>query len=219
MDLLGDLPAFVLACVLFVVALFFFLKDGLRMVRGWEELTPMDADHDRLIRHEFYKVCRGVVWATVVAALVQGLLFALGLFVIDFVFGVGFGAWVFPLALVTVIFAMIPFLGAVMVWLPTAAVLFFRGDYGAALAVALYGGLFVSQIDTVIRIYVLKDTANLHPLLVFVCVFGGIRLFGILGIFVGPIVGAVLFALLRILKKEIVQFGKEDNTPRQNATG
>jgi predicted PurR-regulated permease PerM len=64
--------------------------------------------------------------------------------------------------------------------------------------------LVVSQVDTVIRVWVLKGAARLHPLLALVCVFGGILYFGILGVFLGPIIGALLVALLRILKKEVL---------------
>ena len=63
--------------------------------------------------------------------------------------------------------------------------------------------MVVSQIDTVIRVWVLKDAAKLHPLLALVCVFGGILYFGILGVFLGPMIGALLVALLRILRKEM----------------
>jgi predicted PurR-regulated permease PerM len=78
------------------------------------------------------------------------------------------------------------------------------GDRAAALTLALYGGLVVSQVDTLIRVWVLKDAARLHPLLALVCVFGGILYFGILGVFLGPMIGALLVALLRILKREVL---------------
>jgi len=92
----------------------------------------------------------------------------------------------------------------VSVWAPTAVVLFLLENRAAAVSLALYGGLIVSQVDTVIRVWVLKDSAKLHPLLALVCVFGGILYFGILGVFLGPMIGALLVALLRILKREVI---------------
>jgi predicted PurR-regulated permease PerM len=136
--------------------------------------------------------------------LAQTLAFAIGFFVINAVFGLGAAAWIFVLALMTLICASIPFLGAVSVWAPTAVVLFLLGDRAAAIILAVYGGLVVSQVDTLIRVWVLKGAARLHPLLALVCVFGGILYFGILGVFLGPMIGALLVALLRILKKEVL---------------
>ena len=83
----------------------------------------------------------------------------------------------------------------------------------------LYGAIVVSMADNVTKIVVLKGSANLHPLLAFICVFGGIDLFGVLGIFVGPIIGAVLVSLMRILKTEMLSLGRqEDRAAAQTAT-
>lgn len=203
---LGDLPGIVLGVVLFVIAVFFFLKDGEKIVRAWDQMTPLDPEHDVAVREEFSRVCRGVVWGTLAAALAQALMFGAGFLILDWSFGLGAGAWVFFLALLTLVCATIPFLGAASVWVPTALVLFLQGHHAAAICLAVYGGLIVSQVDTVIRVWVLKDTAKLHPLFAFVCVFGGIQLLGILGVFVGPVVGAVLLALMRIVKNELLLF-------------
>lgn len=212
-EFLGDVVGFVVGIVLFFFALFFFLVDGESILQGWEELTPMDPDHDKVLRGEFVKVCRGVVWATVVAGVAQGILLGLGLFWMDWVFNVGLGKWIFLISLVTMGFSMIPFIGAAGVWAALAALFFAWGNYWAAATVVLWGALFVSSVDNLIKIVVLKDSANLHPLLVFVCVFGGIELVGVLGIFVGPIVGAVLFSLLRILKRELLAAGVQSASP------
>jgi predicted PurR-regulated permease PerM len=206
-ELLGDLAQFGLALVMFLVALYFFLVDGERIIAGWEDLTPLDNEHDRVIRSEFCKVCRGVVWATVAAAIAQGVLLGIGLGIIELFAGAGLGKWIFLLSLLTIALAMIPFIGAAAVWLPIALYLFFQGHYIAGIVLGLYGALVVSTADNFIKVIVIKESASLHPLLVFVCVFGGLKLMGIIGIFVGPIVGAVLFSLLRILKREVIQMG------------
>lgn len=208
LDLLGDLAGFVVGLVMFLIALYFFLVDGPKIVEGWENLTPLDSEHDRILRTEFSKVCRGVVWATLAAAVGQAFLFGMGLSIIEFFADAGVGRWIFLLCLVTTITAMIPFFGAAAVWIPTGLFYLSTGHWAAGTAMLLYGGLVVSTADNFIKVMVIKESASMHPLLVFVCVFGGIRLVGILGIFIGPIVGAVLFALMRILKKELLRFSQ-----------
>jgi predicted PurR-regulated permease PerM len=212
MDLLSDLPGFVVGAFLFIFALYYFLAEGPQILQGWESLSPLDAEHDRTIRSEFCKVCRGVVWATLAAAVAQGVLVALGLAAIDFFFNVGLGRWFFLIGLATTVFSMVPFVGAFAVWGTVMIVFAFQGQYGAAVALLLYGLIVVSMADNVTKIVVLKGSANLHPLLAFICVFGGIDLFGVLGIFVGPIIGAVLVSLMRILKQEMLTFGRSEES-------
>ena len=67
---------------------------------------------------------------------------------------------------------------------------------------AIYGGAIVSQVDTLVRVWVLKGIVRMHPLVVFVSILGGIQVLGILGLVVGPVTAAVLFALLRVLRRE-----------------
>src|SRR5690606_18000161 len=167
-------------------------------------LTPMSLEHDRLIRLEFVRVCRGVVLGTVAAALVQATLFGVALLFIDLISGAGIGRWTFLLSMITAATSMIPFLGAAAVWVPTAIFLFLPGHPIAALILAVFGAVIVSLADNVVKVVVIGETAQLHPLLVFVSVFGGIQLVGFLGIFIGPIIGAGLVARQSILRREIL---------------
>lgn len=186
-----------------MVAFFFFLLDGEKILRAWELMTPLEVEHDRVIRQEFAQACRGAIWGTVIAAIAQGVAMTIGLGVINLFFHAGLGRWLFLLGGLTSVAAVIPFAGAGFVWLPTSIVLFAQEQHVAAVIVFLYGFLFVSSIDNVIKILVIKDMGNLHPLLVLICVFGGIQLMGVLGVFLGPAIGAVIFALLRVVRKEI----------------
>ncbi len=203
LQVLGSVPRLLLSIVLFAAAVFFLLKDGEKLTQAWDELTPLGPAQDQAIRRQFATIFRTVVWGTVAAAVAQTVAFAVGFFILNALFGLEAFAWVFVLTLLTLICASIPFLGAAAVWVPTAVVLFLMGDRAAAFTLAIYGALVVSQVDTVIRVWVLRDAARLHPLLALVCVFGGILYFGVLGVFLGPMIGALLMALLRILKQEI----------------
>lgn len=200
--LLGDLPGFAIGMGVYLVALFFFLKDGPHMVSAWEDITPLDDRDERLIHRELIRVCRGLVWSTLAAASVQGIAFGLGLFVLDRVARTGVGHSIILLSLLTFVCSPLPVLGSATVWGSTAVVLFLQGHHAAALVLAIYGAAVVSQVDTVVRVWVLKDSVRMHPLLVFVSILGGIQVLGILGLVVGPTTAAVLFALLRAMRKE-----------------
>jgi predicted PurR-regulated permease PerM len=203
MALLGDLPGMFVGLAVFLLSLFFFLKDGPALVESWVELTPLEYRHERVVHREFVRVTRGVIYAALTTSTVQGILFAVGMFVIDLFTNTGIRPWILALALTTMVSSTIPFLGAAAVWAVTSAVLFVNGHHAAAVALAVYGAAVISQIDALIQMIVLKGTARMHPLLVFVSILGGIQVLGILGIVVGPVTAAILVALLRVMKHEV----------------
>lgn len=196
-----------------LIAYFFFLVDGARIIRTWEETTPIDVAHDRVIRQEFANVCRAAIWGTVMAAIGQAIVMTIGLFFINLFTDAHLGGWLFLLGGLTAVAALVPFLGASLVWLPTSITLFFNDHFVAGAAGLFLGLVIVSSIDNLIRIMVLKGSAELHPLLVLICVFGGIQFAGVLGIFIGPAIGAIVFALLKVLRQEISALEGSASTP------
>jgi predicted PurR-regulated permease PerM len=201
----GRLPEVFMGLGVFMVALFFFLADGSKMQSAWEAITPLPLAHDRLLRRNFARVCRGLVAATLLASLAQAATFALGLFVIELLWDPGIGWWIFPLTMACWVCSLVPFVGAWLVWLPTAVGLLIGGYPFAGLILAAYGGGVVSQIDNIIRMWVLHGTARMHPLLGFVTILGGIQVFGVFGLFLAPVVAAVTVTLLRILRSEMIR--------------
>ena len=203
MRVIGNLPWVALSVFTFCVSTWFFLVDGTKFLPIWRGFSPLRAADDALIRSEFASVCRGVVWGTLLAAIAQALLMMLVLAGIAAASSaVGIGDWIILLGLLTLIFAMIPFVGAAAVWGPTAIWMLLQGHVVPAISLIVLGALVISTADNLIKIWAIKDAAKLHPLFVFICVFGGLRLLGIPGVFVGPIVGAVLFAIVKVLRNE-----------------
>lgn len=209
----GDVLSFGLDVCLFLVAGFFFLKDGRSIVRAWEGVTPLDVDHDRRIRQQFAVVCRAVVSSTILAALAQALTFGLGVGLIDLAFGARLTSWLVLLMLLVFVTAMMPVIGAPIVWLPLAGWYAYRHDYLAAAALILVGSVVVGNVDNLVRMAVLQGSAGLHPLLALVSVLGGIQRMGVLGAFIGPVVAGVFVTLLRILRSQLDRFNAPTADP------
>ncbi len=116
----------------------------------------------------------------------------------------GLGFWVvgakvpFLLAFVTFIAALIPFVGPVAVWLPTAIFLFVSGHRGAGIGLAIYGTLVVSLVDNFLRPYFIGREMKLPVLWLFLSILGALKLFGFLGVVVGPAVLSLAFVCYRI---------------------
>jgi predicted PurR-regulated permease PerM len=138
------------------------------------------------------------------SAVVQGILAGFGYFF------AGLDS-VFLLTMLTMLFALIPFVGATAVWLPCALWLFlFEDRTAAAVALAVYGALVVSMADNVIKPLVLQGRSNMHPLLALLSVLGGVKAMGPIGIVVGPMVVAFLQPLLVMLQTELKTLGKAE---------
>ena len=182
-----------------VISLYYFLADGPWMIRAVMRLSPLDDRYEEQLIEQFENISRAVVLATVVSAVTQGLLAGVGYYFAGL-------DTVFLLTVLTMLFAMVPFVGAAAVWVPVCLYLFFfEHRTGAAVLLAIYGTAVVSLVDNVIKPIILHGRSNLHPLLALLSVLGGVQALGPIGIFVGPMVVAFLHALLNMLHTELAQ--------------
>jgi len=183
-----------------VIAFYFFLVDGPGMMQTLMKLSPMDDRHEQELIDEFERVSRAVVLATLAAAVAQGLLAGVGFYFA----GV---PSVFLLTLLTMVLAMIPFVGAAAVWVPVCAYLFFfENQIVTATVLAIYSMLIVSSADNVIKPLILHGQSNLHPLLALLSVLGGVTALGAIGILIGPMLVVFLQTLLGILRDELIDW-------------
>ncbi len=205
------LGGFIGGLLIMLIAFYFFLVDGAAMTGAVMRLTPLDKNYQQQMLDEFVNVSRAVVLATLLAAITQGLLAGLGYFV------AGLGS-VALLTMMTMLLSLVPFVGAASVWGSCALWLYFWEERPlAALLLAAWGLLVVSTIDNFIKPLVLKGQSNLHPLLAFLSVLGGMDALGPIGIFVGPMVVSFLQALLNILRVELESMEKKPAAPNLSA--
>lgn len=99
--------------------------------------------------------------------------------------------------------SIIPLVGAFLVYVPAGVVLILGGSYISGIIVIAVGSLVISQIDNVIRPALISGKTSLHPLLLFFAIMGGIYLWGLLGIIIGPIIAAVFITLIKILEMKL----------------
>ncbi len=207
----GFIGRFAIGLVVMIVSLYFFLADGPGMVSATMRLSPLEDRYEQELLGEFDKISRAVVVATLLSALVQGLLASIAYLVI------GFESF-FLLTLLTCLLAMVPFVGAAAVWGACCVwLLLIDGRWVAASALAVYGTLVVSMADNVIKPLILHGQSHLHPLLALLSVLGGVQALGPIGIFVGPMVVAFLQALLNILRSELLELDRREKASSDSA--
>ncbi|MEQ8837465.1 MAG: AI-2E family transporter, partial [Lacipirellulaceae bacterium] len=182
-----------------ILALYYFLVDGEAMIETLMRLSPLDDEYERELLNKFANVSRAVVVASLLSAIVQGILAGIGYY-----FALNEGSPIFLLTAATMAFAIVPFVGAAAVWVPTCLWIYFIDErLGAAIALGVYGAAIVSSSDNLVKPYVLHGQSNLHPLLALLSVLGGVQVLGPIGILVGPMLVAFVQALLNMLNKEL----------------
>jgi len=197
-----NLALFSLHALFVAVALFFFFRDGARYAKLLVELLPLEEKYSQVAVTTFSRTVTAVVRGMFITAFLQGILA-----------GIGFSIAGVPvpvlLGLLTTITSMIPFLGATSVWLPASIWLLFQGQTFWGIGLALYGALIVSTVDNVIKPMIIGETTKIPVFLLFFTILGGLKVYGVLGIFLGPIILAMGMAFLTIYKEIYLKPGRE----------
>jgi predicted PurR-regulated permease PerM len=180
--------------LLTLFVLYFFLREGDTTAERLIRVIPMPLEQKTKLVGYLAGVTRAVVFGTLLTALVQGTLVGIAFAVIGFpspvVFGVLAGAA-----------SLLPVGGTAFVWGPGAVVLAVQGRWVAAIGLAVYGALFVSLVDNILRPALISGRAQIATLPVFFGVLGGIGAFGPIGMFVGPVIVALALALIRFAEE------------------
>ncbi|MFK7608723.1 MULTISPECIES: AI-2E family transporter [unclassified Pseudomonas] len=179
----------ILELTLSIVFVFFFYRDGPRLaafVHGLlERLIGERADYYQdLVAGTVQRVVNGVIGT----AAAQALLALIGFLIA----GVP-GALVLGLA--TFLLSLIP-MGPPLIWIPATAWLVWKGQYGMAIFLGIWGTLIISGVDNVLKPYLISRGGNLPLVIVLLGVFGGLIAFGFIGLFIGPTLLAIAYSLL-----------------------
>lgn len=197
-NLLIDLPSVLLQFAVFLFTFFFALKDAEELKRYFLTLSPFPEATEKKFMKEFRGITNAIVFGQVLIGVIQGLALGAGLFFL----GV---PRALILTFITAVVSIIPILGSWLVWLPVGLVLLINGDTFSGVFLLLYGGLFVSTVDNLIRPYLLSKQSNLPIALSVIGTIGGLYVFGILGLILGPLILAYVLIVF-----EMYQQGKLD---------
>lgn len=177
--------------LLTIFALFFFLRDGERIKKAIVELSPLRDSDDRRIFTYLGNAVNAVIKGALLISLFQG-----------FAAGVGYALFGVPNAALwgaaTVLTSFIPGIGTAAVLLPSALYLWKIGNLGAAVGLLVWGVVVVGLMDNVLKPKLIAKGVGVHPFLILLSVFGGLSVFGIYGFLLGPLLLALLVALLEL---------------------
>lgn len=199
---LGGVGHYIMKLAVVTVTLFFCFRDGENAVEQLHKgLVQFLGKHQDIYLHAISNTTSAVVYGLVLTALSQGLLAGLGFYFFDVKAPALFGA-------VTALLALVPMVGAALVWLPIGLTLIMIDRVTDGIGVLLWGSLVVSTVDNVIRPLIISGAGRVPFLVVMFGVLGGLSAFGAVGLFLGPVILAVLLAVWRAW---VEQQGGEEN--------
>ncbi|QSQ19595.1 AI-2E family transporter [Pyxidicoccus parkwayensis] len=178
-----------------LIALFFFFTDGKRLVEWIESVSPLKRGQTREIMREFRNVSGAVLLSSVATAGVQAVAALIGYFIAKVPAPLFFAGLTFFLAL-------IPAVGAAVVVLAAAVLMFFSGHPWAALFLAIWGTVVVGLVDNVVKPLLARKGMHQHGAIVFFALLGGLAAFGTVGLLLGPLIVAFFLALVRIWERD-----------------
>ncbi len=186
---------------IFFVSLYFFLVDREKIKAELIALSPLRVSVDKSIVNRMVATVRGVVFGSLIVAVVQGIVAGIGLTI----FGVP-GALIW--AGLVVIAAQIPMLGTSMIMLPAVAYLFASGHVPQAVGLLIWALVCVGLIDNFIQPLIVGGRTRMHALLILLSMLGGLNAFGPIGFILGPTILAAFLVLLELYKSGILEQSK-----------
>lgn len=191
-DLIRDFPRLFLQLLILFFTFFFVLKDKDKIVNYVRSILPFSKE----VEDKLFKSSRGitvsVIYGQAVLGIVQGLLVGVGFFI----FNVPNALFLTILAGIAGIF---PIIGTTVIWLPTAIYLFAKGNLISAIGVILFG-LIASGLDNFVKPVFISKRIDLHPALLLIGMVGGMLLFGLVGVILGPLILAYLLIILEMYR-------------------
>jgi predicted PurR-regulated permease PerM len=195
---LGGLAGMVLGFALVLLTMFFFYTEGEEIVSQLSVLSPLPKRYDREFGERFKDVIDATFRGQLFTGLAQGFMTGVGLAIAQ-VPGAGF--W----GAVAALLSLIPMVGAAAVWVPSAIYLVIAASMGSrpwwpAIFLIIWGVLFVSLVDNIVRPWAMKGKAQLPAIPLLFAVLGGLQAFGFVGLVIGPLVFSLLMSIIDIYK-------------------
>lgn len=180
---------------LMLYLLYFFLRDGKKIIDGLVRALPFGDERERHLLERFAEVSRATLKGTLVVGFVQGLMGG----ILFAMFGIGAPVlWGVVMALLSII----PALGPAIVWLPAAIILIANGSIWQGITIIAVGSVVIGLADNVLRPLLVGRDTRLPDYLILLSTLGGLTAFGISGIVIGPIIAAFFLSVWEMAEEE-----------------
>lgn len=182
---------FLLMFFLMLYTLFFFFRDGEKMVKRVMHLSPLGDRYEAMLVDRFTATIRATLKGTFIVGGIQGIL---GGLLFAFVGVPGALVW----GVIMIVMALIPAIGPSIVWAPAGIIMLSLGYTWQGLTILIFGFAVISVIDNLLRPIIVGKDIEMHPVIVLFSTLGGLILFGLSGFIIGPVIAALYMAVVSI---------------------
>jgi predicted PurR-regulated permease PerM len=174
-----------------LLSLYYLFKDGSRFFKGLKEIIPLPSKERELLIQRFKDMIYATIYGGILIAMIQGFLGGLSFWALGLPSPIFWGT---AMALLS----FIPIGGTALIWAPAAIFLLIGGAFLKGLILLGVGVFVISMVDNLLRPFFISSRTNIHPLLLFFAVLGGIQAFGLIGLVAGPLVATLFLTLIEI---------------------
>jgi predicted PurR-regulated permease PerM len=192
--LLRETTSFLISLVLILLTMFFFFIDGKKMLDKLKLWTPLPNKYHKEIFQKFREVSRTAMISVFVASGIQGVVGAISFIIV--------GVPAFYPGLLIAFLALIPYFGAMLVYVPIGIYLILVGQVLGGVFVLAWGAVVLGNTDNVIRAYLLKGKSKINPIFIIFALIGGLPLFGFWGLVLGPLMLSLVATVFHIYELE-----------------
>ncbi len=193
-QVVSNIISFLVEAVVAFFTLFFLFREGGAMKARAIAILPLKSGQVERLFTGISDSIIANVYGCLAVGVAQGSLVSIAFLVLGMPSPVLWGV-------VTALLSLIPIIGSAAVWAPAVMILVADGHWWRGLILLGWGAAVVGQIDSLVRPYVIGQRAKMHTLLVFFALLGGVKAFGVMGLFVGPVVLSVTLVLLEMLQE------------------
>lgn len=194
-NFLLEIPIFLLQVFIVMIVFFFSLRDGKIAMNYLRSLLPIKKEDQEKFFKQFKDITYSVLIGQVIVGVIQGLIAGIGYFI----FGVSNGLL---LTILTIISSIIPMIGSWIVWVPVDIYLFATGNSGAGFGLLIYGIVVVSLVDNILRPLIVSRRTRISSAIIIIGMIGGLFVFGVLGLIIGPLILAYVLLVIEIYRKK-----------------
>ena len=205
-----SIPAILLNVFITFFTTFYLFKDGRSLVERIRRMLPLKLHHQKKVFQQLDETTYAIIYGSLLVAAIQGLIGAVGYFIFGVPSPIVWG-------ILTAIFALLPFIGTAIVWVPISGFIIVQGASTNSpslvlqgVGLLLYGAIIIASVDNILKPYIIGKRGKIHPILVLIGVLGGLTMFGFIGFIIGPLILAIFANFIEIYEKErIIEDGKK----------
>jgi predicted PurR-regulated permease PerM len=188
---LRNIAAFIFDLFVMIFAMFYMFRDGDQIIRGVRSILPFDAEHRDAMMTQARDLISASVTTSLIIAAIQGILGGLGFVIVKLPTPLFWGV-------AMAFFSLVPVVGSGLIFVPAALWLGFTGHWGRAILLLVICAGVSTIVDNVLRPLLLGGRTELSGLVIFISVIGGVGLFGMLGLVLGPVLVATAAGVLTV---------------------